>query len=170
MKTSAYGFAMDEANIDAGIADVQMRSGKLTMNIQHLAVSILAALVKHGDKPTAARRANALVHAVGKGMRGNSLIGWFEQNAPMMYNKETKQLVFGVTAANPVKTVDKIDLAAAVKAMWHDAVPETPYKPIADIGALIKQIVAKAEKDIETMGEKSKVDVETLAKLKALTA
>ena len=168
MKTKDYGFAMTETAIDTGIADIAKRVSGLNAHIQYLAVSILAALKQYGDKPTAARRANALVKALGKGMRANSLIGWFEQNAPMMYNRDTKQLVFGVTVANPVKSVDKIDLAACAKAVWYDAVPETPYKPIADMGALIKQIVARAEKDMAEMGDKSKVDAETLAKLKAL--
>lgn len=164
----AYTYSMGDNSIEAGIAGIAKRAVTLTTDIQKVAVSILVSFHNSGDKPTAARRANALHKALGKGMRANSLLAWFEQNAPMVWNKELSQLVCGFTAASPVKEHQKIPVGTLPKTLWQDASPEPEYKPLEDWGKMLQGIIKRAEQDIAKMGDKSKVNAEQLAQIKLM--
>ncbi len=166
----SFSFSMGGNSIDAGIASLAKSVATLTGNVQKLAVSILRDFKASGDKPTAVRRANALVDALGKGMRANSLRGWFEQNGPFIYNKETKVLVIGFTGNSPVKDHTKIDLATSQAALWYEAVKDPDYVPLADWSAALNALIKRAKTDIEKMGEKSKVDPAQLGQLELLAA
>lgn len=166
----SYSYSMGDNSIEAGIASIEKRTTTLIADIQKLAVSILVSFNKSGDKPTAARRANALHKALGKGMRANSLLGWFEQNSPMVYNKETKQLVCGFTAASPVKSHTDIPVATLPTTLWQDAVADPEYKPLEDWNKVLQGIIKRAEQDIAKMGDKSKVNAAQLAQIKAMAA
>ena len=166
-----FSFSMGGNMIDAGIAALEKSIATMTGNVQKLAVSILRDWKQHNDDATAVRRANALVKALGKGMRANALRTWFEHNAPMVYNEQTKLLVKGSTAASPVREASKINLEVSTKALWHDADGgEAPYKPIADWPGQIAALIKRAKTDIEKQGDKSKVDPVQLRQLELLAA
>lgn len=169
MANIKFAFDMAGNTVESAISSIAKRSATLTRDVQFTAVSILHELVKHNDTGTAAKRANLLVAALGKGMRATSLQRWFESNAPFVFNKETKELVFGSTAASPVRKVSDIDLVKCRDAAWQDAEPMQEYKPIADFGKLVLQLIKKAETDREKLGDASKVDPVMLDTLKALT-
>lgn len=166
----SYSFAMTGAMIDTAIPALEKSVAGLVANIQKLAVSVLADFKAHGDKPTATRRANALVAALGKGMRSASLLAWFEQNGPFVFNTETKLLVVGFTGLSPVKDHKKIDLEVSKAALWQEAKPPEDYKPLADWSKALNGLIAKAKKDIAELGDASKVDVAQLATLEQLAA
>lgn len=166
-----FSFSMGGNMIDAGIATLEKSIASVTGNVQKLAVSILRDWHLHNDSDTAVKRANALVKALGKGMRANALRTWFEHNSPLVFNKETKLLVKGFTALSPVKDASKIDIAASTKALWHDADGGEPeYKPITDWNAQLAALIKRAKTDIEKQGDKSKVDKTQLAQLELLAA
>ena len=102
MTKLSYTFSMGANSIEAGIAAISKRVATLTVDVQKLAVSILRDMKQHGDKPTAAKRSNALIAALGKGMRSQSLTMWFELHAPLVWNEQEKKLVAGSTASSPV--------------------------------------------------------------------
>lgn len=170
MATLKYAFDMSEGDIDGAITAIGKRTQGLNKDVQCVAVSILAAFKAHGDKPTATRRMNALVLSLGKGMRRDSMLAYFEQLAPVVYNTATKQLVGGATAMSPVKEHAKINLADAIALNWYEAKAEPEYKPLADWSAFLAMAVKKAKADIEAMGDKSKVNREQLAQLEAMAA
>ena len=165
-----YSFSMWGNAIDAAIPMLAKSIGTVVTNVQKIAVSILGDLLKHGDKPTAVKRANALVEALGKGMRAQSLLAWFEQNAPMVYNAETKLLVAGFTAMSPVRDHTKINLAVSTAALWQDAKADPEYKALADWNAALMALVKRAKTDIEKMGAASKVNTAQLALLESMAA
>lgn len=155
--------------LDASISAFALSVGKVKDTAQRICVSILADLRDHGDKPTAVKRANALVNAMGKGMRAKSMLAWFEQNSPMVFNKETKALVSGFSAMSPVKDHTKIAPNHALAAVpWEEAAVEKDYVPLADWNAALKALVARAKTDLEKMGDKSKVNKEQLAMLERM--
>lgn len=170
MTKLTYSYTMGGNSIDAAIPMLAKSVATLNTNVQKLIVSLLADFKKSGDKPTAVRRANEVVKALGKGMRANSLQGWFEQNAPMVYNKETKLLVAGCTGMSPVKDHTKIDLAVSTAALWYDAVAEQEYKPLEDWTKMLTALVKRAKDDLKHQGTKSKVDLAQLAVLEGMAA
>lgn len=165
-----FSYSMGGNAIDAALPMLEKRIASLVLDVQKLAVSILRDFKTHGDKPTAVKRANALVKALGKGVKGNQMLAWFESNAPMVYNKETKQLVAGFTDASPCKDHTKIDTDGIVNALWYEAAPEAEYKPLEDWNKALMALVKRAKEDIAKMGDKSKVNRGQLAQLELLAA
>lgn len=169
-KKVTISYTMGGNAIDAALPMLEKRIAGLVLDVQKIAVSILRDFKTHGDKPTAVRRANALVKALGKGVKGNQMLAWFECNAPLVYNKETKLLVAGFTAASPVKDHAKIDSDGIVTALWYEAAPEAEYKPLDDWNKALMALVKRAKEDIAKMGDKSKVNPQQLATLEMLAA
>lgn len=165
-----FGYTMADAAIVDGIKSVANRRKLLDRDIQMLAVSVIYALHKSGDKPTAVKRANALVDAVKGGMKSNALLRWFETHSPMVFNKETKLLVDGFSPNSPVKDHTKINALEARDKPWFEAIPEPEYKPMADLNTLLARIVKQGKADVEKLGDKSKVDLQQLAALEAMLA
>ena len=108
-----FTFGMADKDIVAGITSVGKRHKSLYADIQFLSVSIIHAFHTSGDGQTACRRANDLIKALAGGKQ-NALRRWFETQAPMVYNKETKELVVGHSPASPVKDYKKINALAAI--------------------------------------------------------
>jgi len=150
-------YTMGGNAIDAALPMLEKRIANLVLDVQKIAVSILRDFKTHGDKPTAVRRANALVKALGKGIKHNQMLAWFECNSPMVYNQETKQL-----AASPVKDHSKIDAEGIVKALWYEAAPEAEYKPLEDWNKALNALIKRAKEDVAKMGDKSKVNKDQL--------
>ncbi len=169
-KAVKYSFDMPQSDIDAAIPQIKKTIGSVTLSVQHIAVSILAAFKEHGDKDTATRRMNGLVDSLGKGMRSNSLRAFFEQQAPVVFNKDTDTLVAGSSAVSPVRTHQQIDAMKARNCPWFEAQPEKPYQPMADWSAALNAVIKRAKEDMKKMGEKSKVNTVQLAQLEAMAA
>lgn len=168
MTKITYTYTMNDNAIEQAIASLAKRTETLTQDYQRVAVSILQAFKSSGDKVTACRRANAVANALGKGMRKNSMVAWFQKNAPMVWNEEAKELVFGHTGQHPVKHWEAIaDTKELAEVKWWDAVkPEEP-KPL-DWTATLLSLVKKAEKDLKEHGPNSKVSPEQLAILQGM--
>ena len=163
-------YTMGGNAIDAALPMLEKRIAGLVLDVQKIAVSILRDFKAHGDKTTTVRRANALVHALGKGVKGNQMLAWFESNAPLTYNKETKLLVAGFSAASPVKDHSKIDADGIVTALWYEAAPEKEYQPLEDWNKALNALIKRAKEDVAKMGDKSKVNKTQLAQLELLAA
>lgn len=164
-----YTYGMNDQDIAAGITSVGKRHKSLYADIQFLAVSIIHAFHKSGDGQTATRRANGLIAAIANGKQ-NSLRRWFETQAPMVFNKDTKELVVGHSPASPVKDYKAINALASKDVQWFDSIPDPEYKPMADLGGQIMQLVKRAKEDIARLGDKSKVNPAQLAALESLLA
>jgi hypothetical protein len=123
---------------------------------------------QHGDKPTAAKRANALVAVMGKGMRSDSLKMWFEVHAPLVWNETDKLLVPGFTASSPITAHADIDVEKCIADPWQDAKVDAPYKAIGDWTAQLAALIKRAKTDLKEMGTKSKVDLAQLAVLEGM--
>ena len=167
MAAIKFAYNMADNNVGAGITSVKKRHASLLKDVQMLAVSIIHRLHECGDGETATLRANALIDAVANGKQ-NSLRRWFETQANMVYNKETKLLVIGHGPASPIKHHSKIDAMASRDVMWYDAIPDAEYKPIADFGAQIAQLLKKGLKDRAELGDKSKVSPDQIKALELL--
>lgn len=138
------------------------------MDVQKLAVSILRDMKQHGDKPTAAKRANGLCASLGNGMRRDSLLTWFEMHAPLVWNATEKTLVPGSTASSPVKAHADIDVEKCIADPWQDAIKVPEYKAIGDWTAQLAALIKRAKTDLKEMGTKSKVDLAQLAVLEGM--
>lgn len=165
----SYTFTMGGNSIEAGIAAIAKRSATLMTDVQKIAVSILRDMKQHGDKPTAAKRANALCHALGAGMRANALRQWFEQLSPMVWNDKEKMLVPGFSVTSPVKDHADINVETCIATPWQLADGgEKAYRPIDNWSAQLASLVKRAKEDIKAMGDKSKVDLKQLAMLESM--
>jgi hypothetical protein len=162
-----YTYKMTDKDVETATRSIKKNSAGLVLQIQKVCTSILVNWQSSGDKDTAVRRANALVEALGDGLRKNSLLKWFESNSPMIYNKESKGLAFGSTAASPVRKFQDIPVLVLPSTPWQTAKAEEEYKPITDLSVLIKALVKKATADLEKLGSNSKVKKEQLAALEA---
>lgn len=159
-------FKMTAAEIDAALPKLQSDIATITGRVQAMACSILAAWKNSGDKDTAVRQANALIVALGNGMRKNSMQTWLMLHAPLTINKDTKLMAFDITG--PVKGYKQIDEAANAAHPWQDAAPNKDAEPIGDWTKLLKGLIAKAEKDLIAFPDTSKVNRDELATIKAL--
>lgn len=134
-----YSYTMGGNAIDAAIPALAKSVGTLTENVQKLAVSILGDFRQHGDKPTSERRANALVAALGSGMRANSLRQWFLDNGPFLWNEKDKKLVAGTDASSKVKSHTAIaDSKVLAVVKWWEAQKEEAFKPFNEFDELSK--------------------------------
>lgn len=165
-----FNTRMSASDITKGLFVLGKMSEKMHHSVQCLAVSILAAWKEHGDTPTATKRANALLSALGNGVRKNTLKAYFEQLSPMVWNKEEKALVYGFSSLSPVKAFAKIDLAACEALKWHEAgAPEPEYVPL-DWTKAIESLIKRAETEIKKRGAEATVTPDMVEKLKALKA
>lgn len=159
-------FKMTAAEIDAALPTLQSDIATITGRVQAMACSILAAWHKSGDKDTAVRQTNALIVALGNGMRKSSMQTWLMLHAPLTINKETKLMVFDITG--PVKGYKQIDEAANAANPWHEAAKNKDAEPIGDWTKMLKGLIAKAENDLVKFPETSKVNRAELAAIKGL--
>lgn len=159
---------INAADMDKQISLFGNSVATVTKRAQVICCSIAKHLHDHGDYPSAVKWANDLVKALGKGMKGQQMLRWFEYNTPMVFNSETKELVRGFGPTSPVKEHGKIDVGACISALWFEAMPEQAYQPIGDLNSLLAGIIKKAEKDRKELGDKSKISVAQLEALKSL--
>lgn len=149
----------DKSALTAAINSIGRRGAKLDRDIQQAAISVMAHHAQHGDVTLI----NKLVASMPKGSRVNALRAYLESNAAIVYNEETRE--FDHDRNSPRKFSE--DAAQAL--MWTDFKPEQEYQPISDPALLVRQLVARLNRDRKEAGDASKVDPAMIEALTALT-
>jgi len=159
----------DEAGITAAIKSLHTRGDSLQLDIHRLLVAICTRWAASGDVRPVAGHINLLL-AKDKmgGVRKNAIRAWVEtyMQLKLVEEGENKGQFY---APKGIANGKHLDMKALTNNRWWEFKPEPEYQPITDDTKLVKQLIAKMEKDIGQMGEESKVRPEMLAGLKALT-
>lgn len=150
----------DTALLTKAIKSIKTTEAKLDGLVHQAAVSCLWQVAEHGNTTPL----QTLVDSLSKRNRINALLAWAEQYGAVRYDEKAKQLKFA-------KGKDT-DLEGAIAQPFWLFKPEAAYKPV-DLNVLLAQLIKKAEQALATEAEddtvtKSKIDLDTLAKLKAL--
>ena len=151
----------DAATLTKAIKAIKAADTKLDTMIHQAAASCLYQVAEHGNTTPI----NSLVESLSKRNRINALLAWAEHYGAVRFDEKTKTLKF-------VKDKET-DLDAAIAQPFWLFKPEAPYKPV-DLDVLLAQLIKKAEAALKDEGEdpelagKNKIDLDKLAKLKAL--
>ena len=154
----AFTLIAGSASIKSAIDSIARRGKKLDRDIQVAALSAMQHHVEHGDVTLI----NRLVEAMPKGSRVNALRAFIETFGAVRYDTDEKNFVHVKGAT--------FRLDEAMQVMWSEFKPETAYQPITDPFKRFDQLVSAFEKDIEQMGDASKVSPEMIAALKSAKA
>ena len=149
----------NEADITKGIALSAKAGQSWQAGVHRILCSIVGLQAKDSDHKTCLRLVNDVLKAMPEGSRSNAVKDWIHVYTGYYWNKEQKAFVFQKV------TGFKLDLEAAIKEPFWLLTKEAEYQPIQDWTKLLKALVQKGLKDVEALGENSKVDV---AQLKAL--
>ena len=159
----------DEAGITAAINSLHKRGASLQLDIHRVLVAICARWAATGDVRPVSGHINLLI-AKDKleGVRKNAIREWVETYMGLKIitegdNKGDFYVPKGINDGN------HLQLKELSNNRWWEFKPEPDYKPIADDVKLVKQLIAKMEKDVGKMGDASNVRPDVLAGLKALT-
>jgi len=139
----------------AAIEDIRTTGKKLDQMIQVAACSVIQHVDKHGDITLL----NTLVDAMPKGSRVNALRDFLMTFGKVAYDEAEKAFKYDRNA--------KTDLAGAKAIMWTEFKPEQPYVAF-DLSALIDSVLKKADNALKDASEAQNVDLELLAKVRAL--
>jgi hypothetical protein len=152
----------DAGKLSSKISAFGKRLGTMQDELHMLACSAVLHLINTNDPVYINRLTDVLTGAV----RVNALKSWFEEFAPVTYNKEKK--VFTLNKKRTEGATDKLH-AGMVKPFWEFK-PEPAYKPL-DLVAEIQALIRKANlRVVEGLKEKDKVPMETLTMLQKLVA
>lgn len=158
----------DEASITAAIKSLHTRGDSLQLDIHRLLVAVCTRWAASGDVRPVAGHINLLLDKdkLG-GVRKNAIRAWVEtyMGLKLVEEGENKGQFY---APKGIANGKHLDMKALTNNRWWEFKPEPEYKPIDDPRKLIAGLVAKMEKDVGQMGEKSKVTPEMIAGLKAL--
>lgn len=144
------------------IKAIKVAGKKLQERIHTVAVSIMARWAETGDRRPMLANINALIGAMPEMGRANALRAWAQLHFRLEYTNKEMSWPEGQKFTPEAEHIQ----AASDEPFWA-LQPEPEYKPV-DFAKLLAKVVKAAEKDLEKMGEKSSVDTDTLAKLKAL--
>ena len=159
---SKFVLIATDTAIETAIGKAKTQGATLQGAFHRIACSIVARMLESKDHNTCVRLTNAMIEALPGMARKNALRSWVEHFLGYTYNKETKAFVF-------VKREGfKVELADAIAAPFWDFKAEEEFKPIADWTKLIAGLVGRGLKDIEKLGENSKVNMEQLAILQKM--
>lgn len=150
----AFKLIAGAANIKSAIDSIARRGKKLDRDIQVAVLSAMQHHVEHGDVTLI----NRLVDAMPNGSRVNALRAFIETFGAVRYDTESKKFVHVKGAT--------FKLDDAMKIMWSEFKPETAYQPITDPFKRFEQLVSAFEKDIEHLGDDSKVTPDMIRELK----
>lgn len=153
-KKPAYKLISGAAAITTAIDSIQRRGKKLDHDIQVAALSAMQHHAQCGDVSLI----NRLVEAMPKGSRVNALRAFIETFGAVRYDAESKKFVH-------VKG-GTFELGTAREIMWSEFKPEQAYQPITDPLKRFEQLVSAFERDVEQLGDASKVTPEMIRELK----
>lgn len=154
----AFALISGAANIKAAIDSIERRGKKYDRDVQIAALSAMQHHIEHGDVTLI----NRLVDAMPKGSRVNALRAFIETFGAVRFDAESKKFVH-------VKG-GTFRLDDAMQIMWNEFKPETAYQPITDPFKRFDQLVSQFERDMQEMGDQSKVTPEMIAALKSAKA
>lgn len=157
----------DEAGITAAIKALHTRGESLQLDIHRLLVAICTRWAASGDMRPVAGHINMLLDkAKMGGVRKNAIREWVEifMGLKLVEEGENKNSFYVPKA---LANGQHLNLKELANNRWWEFRPEADYQPI-DPSKLIKRLIAKMEKDIDKMGDESKVTPEMIAGLKAL--
>lgn len=157
-----FAYIATDAGIETAIGKAKTQGATLQASFHRIAVSILMRMEKDSDHNTCVRLVNSMIEALPAMTRKNAMKTWVEKYMGYAYNKDDKAFVFAKVSGF------KINVKAAVNEPFWDCDPEKDYQPISDWTKLVAGLVARGLKDLEKMGENSKVDMEQLAILQKL--
>lgn len=162
------------AKIDGNIKQIANRAKTQRKAIQDTAVLILIHAAQYGDYS----RADALVHAMGEGMKQNALVEWFVSFGGLTVG-ERDDGTKGFTGWSGKAHIKK-HLDDAKAKPWYEFKKEKPFEGF-ELEAAIQQVISKAESmekrraqfaaegDTENAG-KIVVDISKLRELRKLAA
>lgn len=122
---------------------------KVVGMIQETAVDCVLHAVEHGDVTLA----DKLMEACGKGVRRQSLSGWFEKNGPMYLPRGAKVFALDKERAKAMRKEDQAELREALMALpWQEAVKEPEVVSILDVGAEFDKFLKRLQKQASEVG------------------
>lgn len=131
----------------------------IVAEIQTLAIECVVHAVKHGDVTPA----TSLVEAVGKGIRRQSLVTWFERVGPFEWHDTKFKL--NSARAKKMNQVEESALREQLAALkWEEAKPEPKLVSVLDCSEAIDGFFRKIHKQIK----EGKMEVKNLALLNAV--
>lgn len=158
--------AMTQKQIDARIKSLKASSAKLREAIQEVAANIVAHCIVHGDISAATR----LLAAVGKGVDRQTLVWWFEKNAPVRYSQEVGAFKMA-SAEKRGKYAELSDDDIKAMPKWYEFARGTSQLQSAVdagnvlLGAIRRLDTAKADKrGLKVGGDKVLEEMKALAK------
>lgn len=131
-----FSFTMPDADVLKAIASLNTRGKTYQNNVHQVAVSVLAAWVKHGDAPTASARMTALFNAV-PGYYHKALGDWLSARVGMTYADD-------VWTATKTTITQKEAVAAKDEPFWEFSPPQK-YKPVV-LPELLASVIKRADK------------------------
>lgn len=155
--------ATNEAEITKAIQSIHKRGGALQLDIHHVLVAVAVRWATSGDMRPVAAHINLLLtkDQIG-GVRKNAIRAWVETHMQLAISEETKEFY----VPTPLKSGNHLKLKDLANSRWWEFKPEPEYQPINDAHKLVSQLVAKLQKDRDTLGDKSEVPAELIAALK----
>jgi hypothetical protein len=142
-------------------------SAKLMADIHSHMVDIVEHVREHGDVTAATN----LLNAIKNGVRRDAMANWFKAHGAMTGSQDDDG-VFTMKRDKSVK-LDAIDIDAARNETPWDLTPEkkwTAFDLNKAIAALVKRAEEKMNEEVPEGATGHKIDVDTLAKIKALAA
>jgi len=159
----------DEAGITAAINSLHTRGESLQLDIHKVLVAICKRWADSGDMRPVAMHINLLLSKDKMGgIRKNAIRLWIEtyMGLKMVTEGDNKGDFYVPKGMNDGK---HLQMNKLINNRWWEFKPEPDYKPIDDDMKLVKQLIAKMEKDVGKMGDASNVRPDVIAGLKALT-
>lgn len=136
MSKAAFTLMTGET-LSKNIVSVGRRVETLRGEIQKLAVHAVGHVEKHGDPIYCTK-----LHAVlGKSVRRQSLLAWFEQNAPVTWKKEKEAFVLDADRRKEFK----FDAEKLLTIAWEAAQPEPVAVSTLDVQDLVDKFVKRVE-------------------------
>lgn len=153
----------NDATITKAIISVHKRSATLQMDIQRILVAICTRWAQTRDcRPAVAHINQLLTKGQLTALRTNSIREWVETYMGLTLDPEANAFM----CPPAVTDGQHLDIKALTNARWWDFDGgEKPYVPLADPAKLLNQLLGKFEKDVQKLGEDSKV---TQAQIDAL--
>lgn len=146
---------LSQEEITKIVASIAKAGTKLDKDIQKVAVSAIGHAILHGN----IEPANLLFKAMPNGSRKQSLVAYFEENAPLVYITADKE--FGYYANPKVSEFDQESLMALA---WHEAKREV-LRSSYDVDASFDRFMKSVNKAIA-----DGLEVKGIEKFKAIQA
>ena len=137
MPKTKFNYAMNDAEIEAGIKSIGTRTKDLREDTHKICVSVLKAWAKNNDASTAAGRASAILGVVDK-YKAQAIVDWFSVYAGFEYDAGEEHFSYTKTKIE-VETVQK----AQEEPYWQLS-PARPAKPF-NLPDRIKNLVQAAQ-------------------------